>query len=94
MGFPNDERGEIANLGEGLEGCANEAVFGVAIEENLEFISGGGAFGDGVTGQEDFAQFAPIEIQTGAGVLQDGQAIEFSKDGHFQNLIRREEDWR
>ena len=94
MGFPNDERGEVANLGEGLEGCANEAVFGVAIEENLEFISGGGAFGDGVTRQEDFAQFAPVEIQTGAGVLQDGQAIEFSKDGHFENLIRRGEDWR
>ena len=94
MGFPNDERGEVANLGEGLEGCANEAVFGVAIEENLELIAGGGAFGDGVTGQEDFAQVASVEIQTGAGVLQDGQAIEFSKDGHFENLIRRGEDWR
>jgi len=72
VGFPNDERGEVANLGKGLEGCANQAVFGVSIEENLEIISGGGAFGDGVTGQEDFAQVASVEIQTGAGVLQDG----------------------
>jgi hypothetical protein len=94
VGFPNDERGKVANLGERLEGCGNESVFGVAIHKNFELIAGCGAFGDGVTGQEDFAQVASVEIQAWAAVLQDGQAIEFSKDGHFENLIRREGDWR
>jgi len=76
------KRGKFANDSPRNPGCCDEAVLGVAIQENVNAVPNLCAIWDRISREENFPQFASVEIQSRPGILQDRERIAFSKNGH------------
>lgn len=76
------EGGEIAGLGEGGGGGGDEAVLGVAVEEDVEGVVEAGTWGDFAAWEEDFAVGAAVEVEAGGGFAEDSEGIAGAEFSH------------
>lgn len=76
------EGDKIADNGERDPGCGNKAVLGIAVDEDIEFIPGSGIGRNRLAGEEDFTQFAAIEVEARRGIFEDREGVAFSERGH------------
>ena len=58
---------ELAGHDEGRAGGGDGTAFGVEVEEDFEFVAGGGVLGWGVGWEEDLAEAAAVEEETVGG---------------------------
>ncbi len=78
------EGGEVAGLGQGGGGGGDEAVFGIAVEEDVEGVVEAGAWGDFATGEEDFPVGATLEVEAGRGFAEDSEGIADAEFSHVE----------
>ena len=76
------EAGKLADFGQRFFRGGHEPVFGVAINKNVELVAGAEVGGDVASGQENFAERAAVEIQTGSGFADDGKKVAFAEGCH------------
>lgn len=81
---PDDFQGyEIAHGAERCFGGGNEAIFGIAIDKNIESSAEQDIARDVAAGEEDFAVFARVEVDTGRGISDDAQGVKLSDCCHW-----------
>ena len=82
------EGGEFAGLGEGGGGGGDEAVLGVAVEEDVEGVVEAGAWGDFAAWEEDFSVGAAVEVEAGGGFAEDSEGIADAELSHGWEVSR------
>ena len=74
--------GEFADHDQRGGGGGDEAVLGIAVEEDVELVIQTGALRNLAAGQEDFAVRAAVEMKSGRGFAEDGEGIAFAEFCH------------
>ena len=73
---------EFTNLSERGLGSGDESVFGVVIDETLDFRADSHLGHDITSGHEDFIMLSTIEVNTVVALFQYGEGVVFSDIGH------------
>lgn len=74
---------EIAHGAERCLGRGHKPIFGIAINEHVESSAEQDIAWDVAAGKEDFTVFARVEVDTGRGISDDAQGVEFSDRCHW-----------
>jgi ABC-type thiamine transport system substrate-binding protein len=82
MNIDDLEAGKFPDHGFGNFSSGNQSVFGIAIDKYIEFLLGSEVRRDIASRQEDFPQFAAVQIEARLGCSHDGKDVSFTKDCH------------
>jgi len=87
------EEGELADLGVGRLGGGDDAVLGVAIDEDVDLVAREGAGRDVAAGEQDVAMRAAVEIESGHGGADDGKRVTLANERHVADHGQARGDW-